>query len=142
MCIRDSPYINVHLIGTNTAGNNTAAITLYNAANYNFYLKNKAHTVALQPIVLSLFNKNSQTHKDGFTPNIILCPNENILDLGVLGQRTEPILDKVLEAITSGNTNISAACNTNKYTFLYNSIDTQRALDRGIFIEQNLPNTN
>jgi carboxyl-terminal processing protease len=137
-----NPYINVHLIGTNTAGNNTAAITLYNAANYNFSLKNKAHTVALQPIVLSLFNKNSQTYKDGFTPNIILCPNENILDLGVLGQHTEPILEKVLEAITSGNTNISAACNTNKYTFLYNSIDTQRALDRGIFIEQNLPNTN
>jgi carboxyl-terminal processing protease len=137
-----NPYINVHVIGTETAGNNTGAITLYHSEDYDFPLRNETHTVALQPIVLSFFNKNDQTYANGLKPDIVLCPNEDILDLGILGDPSEAILDRVLEAITSGSTGTSAACNTNNYTFLYNSITAQRAFDTGIFIKQNLPNTN
>jgi C-terminal processing protease CtpA/Prc len=137
-----NPYINVHVIGTKTAGNNTGAITLYDSEDYNFPLKNESHTVALQPTVLSLFNNNDQTYANGITPEIMLCPNEDVLTLGILGQRTEPILAKILETITSGSTGANAACNTNNYTFLYHSIDSQRAFDAGILIKQNLPNTN
>ena len=135
-------HINVHIIGNQTAGNNTGSITLYNSVDYDFILKNTSHTVALQPIVLSFFNKDDQTYENGFIPDIILCPNEDILDLGVLGDSSEPILERVLEAITSGSTGTSAACNSNNYTFLYNSINAQRAFDSGNFIKQNLPNTN
>jgi hypothetical protein len=137
-----NPYINVHVIGTNTAGNNTAAMTLYNSTDYNFPLRNETHTVALQPIVLSLLNKSDQTYENGFTPSTALCFNEDVLNLGSLGEDTEPILEKVLEAITSGNTIANAACNPNNYRFLYNSINAQREVDTGVFIEQNLPNTN
>ena len=137
-----NPYITVHIIGTNTTGNNTAAITLYNSTDYNFPLKNETHTVALQPIVLSLLNKKDQTYENGFAPNITLCFNEDVLNLGTLGERTEPILDRVLEAITFGNSITNAACNPNNYKFLYNSIETQKEFDNGMFIEQNLPNTN
>jgi hypothetical protein len=117
-------------------------MTLYNSEDYDFPLRNETHTVALQPIVLSFFNKDDQTYDNGFIPDIILCPNEDILDLGVLGDSSEPILERVLEAITSGSTGTSAACNSNNYTFLYNSINAQRAFDSGNFIKQNLPNTN
>ena len=137
-----NPYIDVQIIGTKTAGNNTGAMTLYNSEDYDFPLRNETHTVALQPIVLSFFNKDDQTYANGFIPDIILCPNEDILDLGVLGDSSEPILERVLEAITSGSTGTSAACNSNNYTFLYNSINAQRAFDSGNFIKQNLPNTN
>ena len=137
-----NPYIDVQIIGTKTAGNNTGAMTLYNSEDYDFPLRNETHTVALQPIVLSFFNKDDQTYENGFIPDIILCPNEDILDLGVLGDSSEPILERVLEAITFGSTGTSAACNSNNYTFLYNSINAQRAFDSGNFIKQNLPNTN
>ena len=137
-----NPYIDVQIIGTKTAGNNTGAMTLYNSEDYDFPLRNETHTVALQPVVLSFFNKDDQTYANGFKPDIILCPNEDILNLGTLGERSEPILDRVLEAITSGSTGTSAACNSNNYTFLYNSINAQRAFDSGNFIKQNLPNTN
>ena len=136
-----NPHINIHLIGTNTAGNNTGAITLYNSEDYDFRFKNETHTIALQPIVLSFLNKNDQTYENGFIPSIALCPNEDILNLGLLGERTEPILERVLESITSGNTGLNTTCNPNNYIFLYNSINTQRTIDQGVFIEQNLPNT-
>jgi carboxyl-terminal processing protease len=137
-----NPYIDVQIIGTQTAGNHTGAVTLYNSEDYDFPLRNETHTVALQPVVLSFFNKDDQTYANGFKPDIILCPNEDILNLGTLGERSEPILDRVLEAITSGSTGTSAACNSNSYTFLYNSMNAQRAFDNGNFIKQNLPNTN
>ncbi len=135
------PHINVHVVGTETAGNNTGSITLYNSEDYDFALRNETHTVALQPVVLSFFNKDDQTYENGFIPNVSICPNEDILDLGVLGERTEPILDRVLEYVTSGNTGTNVACNPNNFIYLYKSIDTQREFDNGVFIKQDLPNT-
>jgi carboxyl-terminal processing protease len=136
------PYITVHIIGENTVGNNTGTITLFNSNDYNFPLKNEIHTVALQPIVLNFLNKNDQTYDAGFIPDILLCSNENVLELGVLGERTDPLLNRVLEYVTSGNTGINTMCNPNEYIFLYHSINNQRLPDNGVFLEQNLPNTN
>lgn len=136
------PYINVHIIGTNTAGNNTGSITLFNSEDYDFALRNETHTVALQPIVLSFYNINDQTYENGFAPTISICPNEDLLDLGILGERSEPILDSVLDFVTSGNTGANTVCNPNNYEFLFHSIDMQRERDNGMFIEQDLPNTN
>ena len=136
------PYINVHLIGAKTAGNNTGSITLYNSLDYGFPLRNSAHTVALQPIVLSFLNKSDQTYSNGFTPNIALCQNEDILNLGVLGDASDPILYRILNYIATGNTGDNSACNPNNFQYLYNSIDAQREIDKGVFINQNLPNTN
>ena len=136
------PHINVHIIGNQTAGNNTGAITLYNSDDYDFPLKNETHTVALQPIVLSFLNKNDQTYENGFSPNINLCANEDVLDLGVLGEDSDPILNSVLNYISTGNAVSNTNCNPNNFDYLFNSINTQRTLDKGVFIEQNLPNTN
>ncbi len=136
------PYINVHVIGNQTAGNNTGAITLYDSDDYDFELKKSLHTVALQPIVLSFLNKNDQSYENGLTPIIDLCNTEDVLNLGILGETSEPILNRVLQFIETGNANTVNDCNINNYEYLYNSIDNQRAIDKGIFIEQNLPNTN
>ncbi len=135
------PHINVHIIGNQTAGNNTGSITLYNSEDYDSELKNNNHTVALQPIVLSFLNKNDQTYENGFAPNIRLCNNENALDLGVLGENSDPILNRVLNYISTGN-NLINNCNSENLEYIFNSIDLQRITDNGMFIKQNLPNTN
>lgn len=135
-------YINVHVIGNQTSGNNTGAITLYNSDDYDFELKETSHTVALQPIVLSFLNKNDQSYENGLTPVIDLCNTEDVLNLGVLGETSDPILNSIIQYIETGNANTVNSCNVNNYEYLFNSIDNQRVVDRGVFIEQNLPNTN
>ena len=100
------------------------------------------HTVAIQPIVLSFLNKSDQTYANGFSPNITLCANEDPLNLGVLGETSDPILNRVLNYISTGNPGSNTACNPNNFEYLFNSISTQRTIDKGVFINQNLPNTN
>ena len=136
------PYINVHVIGNTTAGNNTGSITLYNSEDYDFEFRNMTHTIALQPIVLSFLNKDDQTYENGLTSNLIPCTNEDILDLGVLGETSDPLLNSVLDYITIGTAVSNTNCNPNNFEYLYNSINGQREIDNGVFINQDLPNTN
>jgi C-terminal processing protease CtpA/Prc len=136
------PHINVHLIGSNTEGNNTGAITVYNSEDYNFPMRNETHSVALQPMVLRFLNKSDQTYENGFSPNMTLCDHEDVLNLGTLGERTDPILDRVLEAVNSGDLGVHTPCNPKEYIYLHHSINAQKTRDSGVFIEQILPNTN
>ena len=135
-------HINVHIIGNQTAGNNTGSITLYNSEDYDFGLKNETHTVALQPVVLRFLNNNEETYENGFSPDLNLCETEDVLDLGVLGETSDPILNSVLNYIATGTPISNNNCNSNNYEYLFNSITPQRNIDNGVFIEQNLPNTN
>ncbi len=135
-------HINVHVIGNQTSGNNTGAITLYDADDYNFELKNETHTLAIQPIVLSFLNNNDETYENGFSPNIDLCLQENAIELGVLGEDSDPILQRVLNYIATGSAVSNSNCNSNNVEYLYNSIDIQREIDNGVCIQQDLPNTN
>lgn len=133
-----TPYLNVHIVGNQTIGNNTGAITLYNSVDYNFALRNNTHTFALQPIVLTFLNKNDQDYESGFSPSLNLCNNEDILDLGVLGNSSEPILNRLLDYISNGSLG-NANCNSDNYDHIFNSISKEP--DLGVFIEQILPNT-
>lgn len=135
------PHINIHVIGNQTIGNNTGKITLYDSIDYDSTQKNETHTVALQPIVLSFLNNNDETYENGFSPNINLCNNENAIDLGVLGENSDPILNRVLNYISTGTVQSNNNCNPNNFEYLFNSIDNQREIDDGIFIKQDLPNT-
>jgi hypothetical protein len=132
----------VHIIGNQTAGNNTGAITLYNSNDYDFPLKNETHSLALQPIVLRFLNKDDQTYENGFSPNTTLCINEDALNLGILGEDSDPILKNILEYISTGTAISNSNCNVNDFEYLYHSIDLQRIRDTGVFIERDLPNTN
>lgn len=136
-------HINVHVINSRpTDGNNTGAITLYNSIDYDFIGKSQNHTVALQPVVLEFLNNDDETYGNGFTPEIRICTEENILNLGVLGETSDPLLNEVLDFINGIPPSPPVMCNPNNLAYLYNSVRNQRIIDTGIFIKQDLPNTN
>ena len=133
------PYINVHVIGNNTRGNNTGTITLYDSPDYDFFNVNTNHVYALQPEVLTFSNFDDETYESGIFPTIQLCPIEDPLNLGELGEITDPILNRVLTYINTGVAGFNVPCNPLNFEVLYNSVNVQRIFDTGIFIEQDLP---
>lgn len=135
-------YVNVHVIGRNTQGNNKGLITLYNSDDYNYTNRSANHTFAIQPVVLTYLNADDVTFENGIAPSIEICSNEDILNLGTLGDTSDPILNRVLNYVNTGNTGANSACNSFNFEFLYNSTNAQRRRDSGVFIEQELPNTN
>lgn len=136
-------YINVHVINnTTTSGNNTGSITLYNSIDYDSIGKSTNHTVAVQPIALEFLNKDDTTYKTGFNPDLTICSEEDVLNLGVLGDISEPILNEVINFINGIPPNPPTVCNQNNFSFIYNSVRNQQIIDVGVFIKQDLPNTN
>ena len=51
-------------------------------------------------------------------------------------------LTNVLNYISTGNNGANSNCNPNNFEFIYNSINAHREVDKGVFIKQDLPNTN
>lgn len=135
-------HINVHVINSRaTLGNNTGAITLYNSIDYDFIGRSENHTTVVQPIVLEFLNNNDETFDNGFTPDMRICAQEDILNLGEIGETTDPVLNSVLNFINTGATP-PPNCNPLNFEFLFNSLNRQRIVDNGVFIRQDLPNTN
>lgn len=134
-----TPYINVHIIGNNTGGNNIGSISLYDSPDYDFLNLNMNHTYALQSAVLTFSNLNDITYNSGFSVTIPVCPIEDPLDLGVLGENTDPILARILNYIVTGNAGGAIPCNSLDFEVLYNSINQQRLTNNRIFIKQDLP---
>lgn len=136
-----NPYIDVTLFGSQTFGNNTGSINLYNSIDYDEFRRSSNHNAILQPIVLNFLNKDNETYSNGFAPDIQLCAYEDILNMGVLGEISDPLLNAVLNYIETGSTGATGVCNPLEFEFLFNSIDSQRPLDTGMFITRDLPNT-
>jgi C-terminal processing protease CtpA/Prc len=93
-------YIDVKLVGTTTEGKNVGSVTLYDSPNFSRNGANPNHTWAMQPIVLEIQNKDGVTSPDGFTPEIAMP--EDYGNLGVLGDRNEPLLDRTITYILTG----------------------------------------
>lgn len=134
------PYINVHILGNKTEGDNLGAIYLYDSPDYNAFNVNPNHTYSLRPSVLTFSNKEDETFTSGITPTIALCPVEDPLNLGELGEISDPLLNITLSYISTGNLGVNYPCNPFELDIIYNSIDTQRIIDKGTFIKQDLPN--
>ncbi|WP_445747439.1 S41 family peptidase [Polaribacter sp.] len=102
-----SAYIDVYLVGRKTVGKQVGSITLYDSENLlrNGKNLNNKHAYAIQPIVLEISNKDNQNHPEGFTPGTSL-PGielaENFGNLGVLGERSDPLLDRTITYILTG----------------------------------------
>lgn len=102
-----SAYIDVKLIGTKTVGKQVGSITLYDSDNLtrNGDNLNQNHQYAMQPIVLEIKNKDDQNYPNGIVPGVTL-PGielaENYGNLGVLGERSDPLLDRTLLYISTG----------------------------------------
>ena len=135
-------HINVYVINSvTTKGENTASMKLYNSLDYNKVGSSTNHTVALEPIVAELQNSNDETFANGFTPKITTCSENDILNIGIIGESSDPVLNRVLNLIQKTPPNPPGICNPNRFTFLYNSIHEQKAMNSGIFMQQKLPNT-
>ncbi len=100
-------YIDVNLIGVRTIGKQVGSITLYDSDNLRRTGANlnQNHTYALQPIVFEIVNKDNQNEPNGFTPGSTLPGiqlGEDYDNLGVLGERSDPLLDRALVFIATG----------------------------------------
>jgi C-terminal processing protease CtpA/Prc len=98
-----NPYIDVIQIGTNTAGKYQGSITVYDSQNLtkNGPEFNLGHFYALQPLISETENSTGFTGFDnGLIPDII--QNEDLMNLGVLGDPGEPLLARALQEIGVG----------------------------------------
>lgn len=118
------PYIEVVQVGTTTTGKNETSFTLYDSPSWSFNDSqlNPNHKWAMQPLVSRIENSAGfSNYTDGLNPDIEL--SEDLTNLGVLGDETEPLLAAAL-------TNIAAAgrpspFNTNKIIPIDGITDTK-----------------
>lgn len=119
------PYIDVKIIGTTTVGKQVGSVTLYDSDNLtrNGENLNPNHTYAIQPLVLEISNKDNQNEPNGFIPGITLPGieiEETPGNLGTLGERSDPLLDRTVQYITTGSKGISKNVHL-KFSEIYNS---------------------
>jgi carboxyl-terminal processing protease len=96
-------YINVVQIGTKTVGKNVGSITLYDTKNFtrpsNGVTANSNY--AMQPLVLKTTDKNGfGEYQDGILPDSSNELREDLANLGVLGNVSEPLFAKAISLIT------------------------------------------
>lgn len=95
------PYIGVVQIGDVTTGKNVGSITLYDSPTFSKKNVNPHHKYAMQPIVLKIVNKDGfGDYASGITPAVLL--QENMANLGILGNPDEPLLSAAITQIVSG----------------------------------------
>ncbi|QXP67840.1 S41 family peptidase [Polaribacter sp. AHE13PA] len=103
-----SAYIDVKLVGTQTVGKQVGSITLYDSDDYrrNGANLNTNHTYVMQPIVLEIKNANGENNPNGYTAEFQLAEDfgqdSGVINLGVLGDKTEPLLERTIQYITTG----------------------------------------
>ncbi|PKH68137.1 peptidase S41 [Flavobacterium sp. ALD4] len=93
------PYMDVVQIGDVTTGKNVGSVTLYDSPTFGTENRNPNHRYAMQPIVLKIVNADGfGDYFNGLTPTIQL--KENLGDLDILGNTTEPLLSTAIGKIT------------------------------------------
>ncbi|QNM86411.1 peptidase S41 [Polaribacter pectinis] len=121
-----SAYIDVKLVGTKTVGKQVGSITLYDSEDLqrDGNNLNPDHRYAMQPIVLEISNKNGQNNPNGYTPGSVTSPGialaEDYGNLGVLGERSDPLLDRTLTYISTGSKG-NFSQKSVEYSEIYNS---------------------
>lgn len=129
------PYINVVQIGTNTAGKYQASRTLYDSPNFNRQGANPGHTYAMQPLIFKSLNVDGITdYFDGLTPDIIL--GEQINNLGVLGDKNEPLLAEAISQITGTG---KSATKKSDYLNITNDSNDLNPFSKGMYVDKELP---
>ncbi|WP_298511432.1 S41 family peptidase [uncultured Kordia sp.] len=96
------PYIDVVQVGTTTTGKNEASVSLYDSPSWTFgdAQLNPNHKWAMQPLISRLENSAGfSNYTDGLNPDIEIA--EDLTNLGVLGDETEPLLAAALANIAA-----------------------------------------
>lgn len=93
------PYMDVVQIGDITTGKNVGSVTLYDSPTFGKENRNPNHRYAMQPIVLKIVNAAGfGDYFNGLTPTYQL--KENLGNLDVLGNSTEPLFSTAIGKIT------------------------------------------
>jgi C-terminal processing protease CtpA/Prc len=97
-----NPYIDVIQIGTNTVGKFQGSTILYDSPEFiNKQNININHFYALQPLIFEIENAvGFSGFDDGLVPDVEL--EENFFNLGILGDTSEPLLNRALVEIGAG----------------------------------------
>ena len=136
-----SAYIDVNLVGTQTVGKQVGSITLYDSDNLqkNGANLNPNHQYAMQPIVLEIKNADGENNPNGYVPDIELPEDfgqiSGDVNLGVLGERSDPLLDRTITYITTGARGFSKANVINKKETISNS-KLQRPFAQEMYVEK------
>ena len=92
------PYIDVKTIGTTTVGKFQASVTLYDGDNFTKQNVNPDHNYAIQPLIYTYANANGTVGPPtGIVPDFEL--EEDLANLGTLGEESEPLLSLALDQI-------------------------------------------
>lgn len=119
-------HIDVKVVGSTTVGKQVGSITLYDSDNLQRSGDNlnTKHTYAMQPLVLEIKNKDDKNYPNGIIPGTNFTGinlEENIGNLGILGERTDPLLDRTLTYISTGSKTAAKKDNFVKVEEIYNS---------------------
>jgi hypothetical protein len=121
-----SSHIDVQLVGKTTRGKQVGSITLYDSDNLQKSGSNlnSKHKYAMQPLVLEISNKDNKNYPDGIIPGNTLPGielGEDYNNLGVLGERSDPLLDRTLVYITTGSKGNQKTIVSHDFNEVYNS---------------------
>ncbi len=96
------PYITVNTVGTTSVGKNVGSVTLYDSDNFtrNGANLNPNHTFAIVPTTFEYKNSAGVNYLNGITPDVVL--QEDFGNLGVLGEKSDPLLDRTIQFILTG----------------------------------------
>lgn len=133
------PYIDVVQVGTTTTGKNEASVSLYDSPSWTFGDEqlNPNHKWAMQPLISRLENSAGfSNYTNGLNPDIVLA--EDLTNMGVLGDETEPLLAAALNNIAAAGRALNA--DPNKIVPIEAITDSklQRITGNRMYIELNV----
>jgi len=135
-----SAYIEVNLVGSQTVGKQVGSITLYDSDNLQRTGANlnQDHRYAMQPIVLEIKNANGENNPNGYIPGEQIVEDfgqiSGEINLGVLGEKSDPLLDKTITLITSGSRTFDKINRVVKKEQITNS-KLQRPFSNDMYVE-------
>ncbi len=93
------PYIDVVQVGETTVGKFQGSTILYDSSDFSRSAVKPGHDYALLPLILKLTNADGVSdYVNGLDPDIAI--DEDLLQMGTLGETNEPLLQAILEDIT------------------------------------------
>ncbi|TXD51771.1 MULTISPECIES: S41 family peptidase [unclassified Polaribacter] len=122
-----SSHINVRVVGKTTRGKQVGSITLYDSDDLQRSGNNlnPNHRYAMQPLVFEISNKDNVNYPNGIIPASANFPGielgESYGNLGVLGERSDPLLSATLDYIATGAKTIFSKKNSYDFEEIYSS---------------------
>lgn len=133
------PYITVIHIGDNTTGKYQASTTLYDSDDFGRKGANPNHTYAMQPLIFKSLNKVGKTdYNKGLTPDIPL--KENIINLGIIGDKNERLLAAALADITGSFSKLETIKSESKQTLKpFKDSNSLEPFNNEMYVDKKIP---